>query len=159
MKKISTTPFALCGAKTRNGVPCQNWGMTNGRCRMHGGESTRASTPEGLERIRQANWIHGQRSAQGRKEQREFRELLGLAKESSREVNGIEEEALEGSKTLDELNRTLDKFSAVQSKLKSHVEKCNYLTTHDLIAVSKYYQSEVSRVLECRERILNRQKR
>ena len=29
-----------CGAKTRSGTPCQNWGMENGRCRMHGGKST-----------------------------------------------------------------------------------------------------------------------
>ncbi len=27
------------GAKTRAGTPCQNWGMRNGRCRMHGGKS------------------------------------------------------------------------------------------------------------------------
>lgn len=26
-----------CGAKTRNGTPCKNWGMSNGRCRLHGG--------------------------------------------------------------------------------------------------------------------------
>ena len=30
----------LCGAKTRSGQPCQNRGMANGRCRMHGGAST-----------------------------------------------------------------------------------------------------------------------
>ncbi len=28
-----------CGAKTRSGVPCNNSGMRNGRCRMHGGKS------------------------------------------------------------------------------------------------------------------------
>jgi hypothetical protein len=27
----------MCGAKTRNGGTCKNWGMLNGRCRMHGG--------------------------------------------------------------------------------------------------------------------------
>ena len=29
-----------CGAKTRDGYPCKNWAMPNGRCRMHGGKST-----------------------------------------------------------------------------------------------------------------------
>lgn len=28
-----------CNAKTRAGHPCKNWGMRNGRCRMHGGKS------------------------------------------------------------------------------------------------------------------------
>ncbi len=33
---------ARCGAKTRGergGRPCQNWGLPNGRCRMHGGKA------------------------------------------------------------------------------------------------------------------------
>lgn len=29
-----------CGAKTRQGTPCQRWGQENGRCRLHGGNST-----------------------------------------------------------------------------------------------------------------------
>jgi len=30
----------ICGAKTRAGTPCKNWGMwPSGRCRMHGGKS------------------------------------------------------------------------------------------------------------------------
>jgi len=29
-----------CGAKTRNGIPCKQNSMPNGRCRMHGGPST-----------------------------------------------------------------------------------------------------------------------
>ena len=33
-----------CGAKTRSGTPCQNWGMENGRCRMHGGKAGRPIT-------------------------------------------------------------------------------------------------------------------
>lgn len=32
----------ICGAKTRNGTPCQNKPLTNGRCRMHGGTNTGA---------------------------------------------------------------------------------------------------------------------
>ncbi len=54
-----TIADVLCGAKIRSGIPCQNWGMANGRCRMHGGKSTGAKTPEGRERIRQANWNTG----------------------------------------------------------------------------------------------------
>lgn len=37
-KKPRGTP---CGAKTRNGSPCTNPGMANGRCRMHGGNQVR----------------------------------------------------------------------------------------------------------------------
>lgn len=28
-----------CGAANRDGSPCKNWAMSNGRCRMHGGKS------------------------------------------------------------------------------------------------------------------------
>lgn len=28
-----------CGAKTRSGKRCRSWGMTNGRCRLHGGKA------------------------------------------------------------------------------------------------------------------------
>jgi hypothetical protein len=35
----SKTPLAICGAKKRNGEPCQSKPMPNGRCRMHGGTS------------------------------------------------------------------------------------------------------------------------
>jgi hypothetical protein len=60
---------ARCGAKTRRGTACQGPAMTNGRCRMHGGQSTGPRTPEGLERSRRARWKHGCYS-------REMRELL-----------------------------------------------------------------------------------
>lgn len=44
-----------CGAKTRKGTACQAQGLgRGGRCRNHGGMSTGARTPEGLERCRQA---------------------------------------------------------------------------------------------------------
>ena len=32
-------PERRCNAKTRAGTPRKNWGMRNGRCRMHGGKS------------------------------------------------------------------------------------------------------------------------
>lgn len=31
---------AVCGAKTRQGTPCQKTPLKNGRCRLHGGKST-----------------------------------------------------------------------------------------------------------------------
>ncbi len=44
-----------CGAKLRRRKgTCQNWGMENGRCRMHGG-----ATPKGIE---SSSWKHGRYS-------------------------------------------------------------------------------------------------
>lgn len=44
-----------CGAKTRKGTPC-TWKAEpgKGRCKLHGGRSTGAKTPEGRERIAEA---------------------------------------------------------------------------------------------------------
>lgn len=42
-----------CGATTRRGTPCQApavWWRSNGRCKLHGGLSTGAKTPEGRAR-------------------------------------------------------------------------------------------------------------
>lgn len=42
-----------CGATTRRGTPCQApavWWRSNGRCKLHGGLSTSAKTPEGKAR-------------------------------------------------------------------------------------------------------------
>ncbi|WP_092047095.1 HGGxSTG domain-containing protein [Methylobacterium pseudosasicola] len=52
-----------CGACTRQGFACRSPAMPNGRCRMHGGASTGARTPEGRERARKAPLTHGRRSA------------------------------------------------------------------------------------------------
>lgn len=44
-----------CGAKTRKGTPCRNKSEPGRRrCKFHGGRSTGARTPEGIERIREA---------------------------------------------------------------------------------------------------------
>ena len=53
------TKAPRCGAKNRRGLACQQPAMTNGRCRLHGGKSTGARTPEGRQRIAQANLKHG----------------------------------------------------------------------------------------------------
>lgn len=45
----------LCGARIRKGTPCRNRSEPGKqRCKFHGGKSTGARTPEGIERIRQA---------------------------------------------------------------------------------------------------------
>ncbi len=55
-------PRQRCGARTRKGTPCQAPAMPNGRCKLHGGKSTGARTPEGRDRIRQAQLRRWQRA-------------------------------------------------------------------------------------------------
>ena len=43
-----------CAAKTRSGLPCQKYGMLNGKCRLHGGLS--------LSGQQHPNFKHGRRS-------------------------------------------------------------------------------------------------
>ena len=50
--------------------------MRNGRCRIHGGLSTGARTPEGIERIRRAKTKHGRYSAAAIAERKRFREAF-----------------------------------------------------------------------------------
>ena len=54
-------PGKRCGAKTRRGTECKRPAYKhNGRCGLHGGRSTGARTPEGLQRISTANLTNGQ---------------------------------------------------------------------------------------------------
>ena len=74
------TTAPRCGAKTRQGTPCQCPAIRNRRrCRLHGGRSTGPKTPEGIERIRQAQLKHGwhtkEAKAQRAEAQRLWREL------------------------------------------------------------------------------------
>jgi len=71
---FSTAP--RCGAKTRQGTPCQCPGMRNGRCRIHGGLSTGPKTAEGIERIRRASITHGRRTQAARAERQSLRLLM-----------------------------------------------------------------------------------
>lgn len=48
-----------CGAKNRRGLPCRCPAMRNGRCRLHGGLSTGARTPEGRAKCAMSNYRHG----------------------------------------------------------------------------------------------------
>jgi hypothetical protein len=53
-----------CGARTRLRGCCRQPAMANGRCRMHGGLSTGARTPEGQAHARAARFVHGCRTAE-----------------------------------------------------------------------------------------------
>ena len=75
-----------CGAKTRNGSPCRQPAMKNGRCRLHGGKSTGPKTQEGLERSRKANWKHGFYSAEAKEERRTIRRFLRECKNFIKEI-------------------------------------------------------------------------
>lgn len=56
-------PGIRCLAKTRRGTECQRAAYKhNGRCRLHGGASTGARTPEGVQRISEANIKHGRQT-------------------------------------------------------------------------------------------------
>ena len=51
LRKLERTDGYLCLATTRAGTPCIALGSGNGwRCRLHGGASTGAKTPEGKAR-------------------------------------------------------------------------------------------------------------
>ena len=56
-----------CGATCkRTGQSCRGAAMPNGRCRMHGGASTGATTMEGRARCRATPRKHGSRDAAAR---------------------------------------------------------------------------------------------
>jgi hypothetical protein len=80
--KYGNKPFDLrrvkrCRAKLRRrGTPCGSPAMKNGRCRLHGGLSTGAKTPEGRERARKAPLKHGLYSAAAIAERKQFRETF-----------------------------------------------------------------------------------
>ena len=54
-------PGQRCGAQTRRGLPCKRpANKRNGRCRLHGGQSTGPKTAEGRAKIAAANTTTGQ---------------------------------------------------------------------------------------------------
>ena len=56
-------PGIRCLAKTRRGTECQRAAYKhNGRCALHGGLSTCARNPKGLQRISEANIKHGRQT-------------------------------------------------------------------------------------------------
>lgn len=61
-----------CGAHCRTtGKPCRNAAMTNGRCRMHGGNNPGAPRGE-----RNGNYRHGGRTLERQAERRAIRQAL-----------------------------------------------------------------------------------
>ena len=69
-------PGKRCLAKTRRGTLCQRPAYKhNGRCRLHGGASTGARTPEGLQRISEANIKHGRQTKDKLEAQRHAAEI------------------------------------------------------------------------------------
>ena len=57
-------PGQRCGAKTRQGTPCQNPAIKDrARCKLHGGRSTGPRTAEGKARVAAVHTKHGRRSA------------------------------------------------------------------------------------------------
>tara|TARA_B110000196_G_scaffold308618_1_gene309420 strand:+ start:793 stop:1134 length:342 start_codon:yes stop_codon:yes gene_type:complete len=70
-----------CGAKTRRGSRCLKPALKGKkRCQLHGGKSTGARTAEGLQKLRDMHWKHGQRS----------REVIERKRERRRELKRLE---------------------------------------------------------------------
>ena len=85
-------PGLRCGAKTRSGAPCKNPAIAGKqRCRLHGGRSTGAKTPEGRAKLRALHLKHG-RSTTAAKEQAKRRAAVGRAVRA--ELKEIEREAI-----------------------------------------------------------------
>ena len=70
-----------CRAKTRKNTLCNSPAMPNGRCRMHGGKSTGAKTPEGLENIKKANFKNGFHTLESLSFRRDINQLIKENKE------------------------------------------------------------------------------
>ncbi len=68
----------LCGAKARQRQhkPCRQPAMKNGRCRLHGGLSTGAKTPEGKIASAQANLKHGLYTSDAMIERKKMRMMM-----------------------------------------------------------------------------------
>lgn len=76
-----------CGAKTRNGTPCKNWGLANGRCRMHGGIVGK-KTEEGLRAISKAHFKHG-KCSKDRVRRKLFLKICRLFPSEDKQKRGI----------------------------------------------------------------------
>jgi hypothetical protein len=69
-KAASLSAESAALTRAARGGPAKALAMRNGRCRFHGGKSTRPRTPEGLARSRRANWKHGHYSRPAIEERR-----------------------------------------------------------------------------------------
>jgi hypothetical protein len=71
-----------CGAKTRNGSPCQSPAMPNGRCRMHGGSSPGA--PKGKAN---GSYCHGRFTCEAIAQRRQLSSWVKAMAQFAREVD------------------------------------------------------------------------
>lgn len=79
--------FKRCGAKTksREGAPCLQFALKNGRCYYHGGRCTGPKTKEGKQRCKEANTKHGYYSKESIEERKRFRDILNQMKQEIHE--------------------------------------------------------------------------
>lgn len=57
-------PGKRCGAKTRQGTPCEKPAIRGReRCQLHGGRSTGPMTEQGRQRVSEAHFKHGRRTS------------------------------------------------------------------------------------------------
>jgi hypothetical protein len=82
-----------CGARTRRGTPCQRAAELNPvtglrkRCRLHGGLSTGARTPEGRARIAAAHLKHGKYTRAARQARADLRARLAALKAKAKGIS------------------------------------------------------------------------
>ena len=88
----SDWPGLRCGAKTRSGAPCKNPAIAGKlRCRLHGGRSTGAKTPEGRAKLRALHLKHGWSTTEAKAE---ARRRAQVGREVRAELKEIEREAI-----------------------------------------------------------------
>ena len=76
-------PGQRCGAKTRQGTPCQRpANLRNGKCRLHGGASSGPRTKEGRAKIAAANTSTGQHT----------KEMIARRKEDAKVAKGLRDQ-------------------------------------------------------------------
>ena len=85
-------PGTRCGAKTRAGTSCKNPAVRGRRrCRMHGGKSTGAKTPEGRAKLRALHLKHGRATTEAKAA---ARRRAAVGREVRAELKEIEREAI-----------------------------------------------------------------
>jgi hypothetical protein len=87
-------PGKRCGAKTKQGAPCQRPAVSRtGRCSRHGGKSTGPRTAEGIARIVAAKTTHGRLTKAKRLE---AKRKAQVGREIRAELRDIEQELVVG---------------------------------------------------------------
>ena len=125
--------MAKCGAKTktRNGRPCQNNAMSNGRCRLHGGLST--GPPKGT----QNHYDYGIYAAGIKDEEKEiYKEIkIGSLDEDIRIMKMQLMRAVKAQKEFEEVNigvelETVEKKGLVFQKIEDGWKKSEITKKH-----------------------------